>query len=290
MKSYHVCSWSGLIPALWLCLALPAQGATDSVVKFGLTNTPIGGAELEARGNDLVVRGQATGTPGGLTTFPRGTEGAYGVSIHLGQADAGLFVYPYTYGEPPEGSFLVGKAIGQLDGLDDQLISVVGASKQTYGNYSAYVDFSSIGAFLLRYELYNHDRLVVATTNGTDEISILTEYEYSPRANPFWRLADGSIAAVIDFTGAWPVHLPGSDESDSYLEGDRIVIRPLDVQGEVGWVSRVDVTGGGSLSEFVVTDERVGAFQHAHKVLGQSLVNASASSLTLTSLAPASGE
>ena len=236
MKSYHVGSWSGLIPTLWLCLALPANGATESVVAFGLTNTPIGSAVLDPRGNDLVVHGNATGGAGGFTTFPLGLEGAYGVSIELGQADAGVFVYPYTYNsEPYQGSFLVGKAIGQLDGQENQLLSVVAASKEDYGSYVAHVDFSGIGSFLLRYELYVHDRLVIATTNAAGDISILTQSEYSPRANPFWRLPDGSIAAVIEFTGAWNVRLPGLPE-DGYTYGDRIVVRPLDAQGEVGRV------------------------------------------------------
>ena len=292
MKSYPVGSWSGLIPAFWLCLALPASGATEPVVAFGLTNTPIGSALLDLRGNDLVVRDLSYGGGGGapgLTRLPAGLEGAYGVSIQLGQSDAGVFVYPYTYSEPYSGSFLVGKAIGQLDGQENQLLSVVAASKADYGSYVAHVDFSGIGAFLLRYELYDRDRLVVASTNGAGDISILTEYEYSPRANPFWRLPDGSIAAVIEFTAPWVVRLPGISQDAPYTYGDRIVVRPLDVQGEVGRVSRVEVTGGGAMTEFVVTDERLGAFQHAHKALGQSLFNTTADSLTVTSLGQAAG-
>jgi hypothetical protein len=292
MKSHPVGSWSGLIPALWLCLALPANGASEPVVAFGLTNTSIGSAVLESRGNDLVVRdlssGGAAGIPG-FTRFPVGLEGAYGVSIQLGQADAGVFVYPNTYSDPYSGSFLVGKAIGQLDGQENQLLSVVAASKEDYGSYVAHVDFSGIGAFLLRYELYVGDQLVVASTNAASDISILTEYEYAPRANPFWRLPDGGIAAVIEFTGAWVVRLPGTSEKASYTSGDRIVVRPLDAQGEVGRVSRVEVTGGGAMTEFAVTDERLGAFQHAHKALGQSLFHATADSLTLTSLGQATG-
>ena len=293
MKSYPVGSWLRFLPALWLCQAMLASGAQQPLVMFGLTNKPIGSAALEVRGNDMLVRGYATDGLGLAGTRPTGPplglEGAYGVSVQLGHADAGLFVYPYTYGEPYQGSFLVGKAIGQVDGQENQVISVLAASKQDYGIYWALADFSAIGAYQLRYELYEGDRLVSAVTNAIDGIVIYTQYEYSPRGNPFWRLPDGGIAAVIEFSGVWGVRFPGQSEESPTLGGDRIVVRPLDAQGEVGLISRVEVTAGGALTEFVVSDERVGTFQHAHKALGQSLLNASPGQLTITSLAPASG-
>ena len=107
---------------LALATLLPLTGRTQNeLVVFGLTNSPLGTAQLLFKGSNLRVSGSGDISDGAVAastfTIPTGTSlfDYYGVSVQLGEADSGIYFSPYSsylYGS----AIMVGKTYGQVDG------------------------------------------------------------------------------------------------------------------------------------------------------------------------------
>jgi hypothetical protein len=258
-----------LVIAALLSSSSPAALA-QSFRAFGLTNTPLGDAVITFQGATMTVTSDSFSdvAASGAAFLP---AGHFGVAIDLGEADAGIWAYPYHNGYFNDGSFLVGHVFGEVDGQAGRPICTMRARRESEGNHSVEADFSAIGVRMQIFEIYQGGTLVAAATNAGGPAIIQTYSQSSPRANPFWRLRDGSIAAVVELDGAQFIELPGPAQGEY---GDRLLIRAFNPTSEVKFASRVEVTGGGGLGHFLITELRLGVFNHPHLALGSSLLNA----------------
>ena len=267
--------------------------ASDPVVVFGLTNVPIGRAVLIG---NVVTNVSA--------------EGLDGVSILTGEADAGVFAYPDTAGNPTHGDYMLGKAYGKLNGVADQLLCTVQGRKVTgdsgFGVYPVAVDFSALGVTNFLAQVFSRmGGLVAQREIGLVEPILRTDYNgYKiTRVNPFWRTPDGAIAVVLDFPGSTGFELPRDpaepcDDCGPFVPfGHRLVLRALNPTGVVEFVSRVDVTTGTlpeseseGLTTFQMNEMRLGVFGRAHKALGNVALQAQGGSLKIARLDPGAPE
>src|SRR5688572_23642364 len=126
-------------------ISLPA----DPIVVFGLTNVALGEATLIG---NVVTNLSANGLDG--------------VSILLGEADAGVFAYPDTMGNPTGGDYMLGKAYGKLNGVPDQLLCSVRGHKVMqptgFGTYPLTVDFSPLGVTNFLAQVFSANGRLVA--------------------------------------------------------------------------------------------------------------------------------
>lgn len=258
-------------------LLLPKLAWTaESAVFFGLRHTPLGGAVLSTDNGNLRVT-----PPGDEEAGP----GEFGVSIHLGEADSGLFGYLDTTSSfQNDGNYMVGRAYGRLNGQADQFLCSLRANTIGYGGtYEIEADFSPLGAASFTYEVFDGTRRVASVSGRTRCLAINTYSEFGPWANPFCRLPDGSVAAIIQLSAVRSIRLPGAIEDD-WVVGDRILILPENTSAVVDFVSRLDATAGGGEDEMVISQERLGMFQHGHRALGQSILQATNGVLTVARL------
>src|SRR5688572_1174701 len=93
-----------------LGLLAPVHLMAQPVVALGLTNTPLGQATLYDY-DYLFVQGLSE-------------EGNDGVSVHLGEADSGMWFWPAT-GPVVEGNFMRAEAFGRLNGTNDLRLAIV---------------------------------------------------------------------------------------------------------------------------------------------------------------------
>ena len=232
------------------------------VLAFGLTNFPIHQANIAFEGSLFVSN--------------LGYDGNDGVSMRLGEADSGLFIYPYA---PVQynydaGWLMVGKAYGSLDGVTNSLLSTIRATKPYYEVYPVEVDFSSLGASSLTFQVSSQHVLVAEVTNSgpVGSLTINSGSYLGPRANPLWRGPDGSIGAVIDLniSEAYRFSITGPFDQvpDDGIQGDHIFIRANNPTGTVDFVSRMDILEGGGLFDFSVLNARLGMFGRGHQIIG----------------------
>jgi len=265
------------------CLQLESPVSAQPFVAFGLTNRPIGDATITFENRAMVVT-----APGGVgydASFSAAnagvlSEGDWGVSIQLGEADAGIFVYPYHHGYVNDGNFMVGRVLGDIDDQADAHVCSVRARRQSEGNHSVVVDFTPIGAHTQVFEVFSGEQLVRRHTNDGGAAIIHTYSQSGPRVNPFWRLRDGSIAVVVELSESESMTLP-NDVEDAQAWGDRLIIQAVDPARDVRFVTRVDVTGGGGLDHFLITEMRLGVLNHPHIALDSTLLNAVDGKLTV---------
>jgi hypothetical protein len=107
-------------------LAWTGSGA-QTVVLHGLTNVTIGSTIY---GSNYY----------GKNIFYNLTNANDGVSIHLGEADSGVFVYPVTDGDPPPGSFMAGEVYGSVNGEMDRLICKMRCHEEQDGIHPVQID------------------------------------------------------------------------------------------------------------------------------------------------------
>ncbi len=270
--------WIGILSLL---LVLPdAARAADPLVAYGLRHIPFEGSMLTVDEGPLVVT-------------PAEEGDGMGVSIDLGEADCGVFVFLDTSGSlREEGHYLSSYAYGRVNGVPDQLICSLGASLISWADslVELTADFSPImGESPCVYELFRGTNLVAAATSWGGSIIMNTYGESAPRANPFWKLPDGSVAAEIRFSWPQSILLPGCDGEEGgcgYAEGDRILIRPQNASAVVDFASRVDVMAGGGETSIILTRERLGVFNHSHMALGDPLMDAGNGVLTISPRRP----
>jgi hypothetical protein len=140
------------------------------------------------------------------------------------------------------------------------------------GNYEIQADFTPLGSSTVTYEVYSGAELVSTVSGASAPLGLYTEGESGPRANPFWKLPDGSVVAVVQLSGQRSIRLPGAQEQ--YVTGDRILIRAENTTAVVDFASRLDVWGSGGEDQINITQERLGVFNHPHKALGDSVMDA----------------
>jgi hypothetical protein len=249
----------------------------QDVVVFGLTNRALGGATIEAAGEDsshLYVNG----------TDPSGNDGA---SIRLGQADSGVFIYPYASisGSYDDRWYMRGSAFGRVNGVDDMPVSRMRARKPYYEVYPVEVDLSPLNPASVTWQVWSSNTLVLET-NVPEAIAEFTVYSAStlgPRANPFWRMPDGSVGALIEFTEPVTENATIIGPFGEYSGADRIFARANSPSNVVDYVSRVDVVVGGGIYGYEVLDERPGVFRRGHRILGPGVLLPSIGRLQVTS-------
>src|SRR5687768_12033219 len=93
MKTSFRSAAARFVAVVWLGLA-PASWSAEPFVVFGLTNTPIGEPGIRFQNGELVVRSSDYGDDGYSGSSTGIPSDDYGVSIHLGEADSGVWVYP----------------------------------------------------------------------------------------------------------------------------------------------------------------------------------------------------
>jgi hypothetical protein len=250
-----------------LPLALKAELTNGPVVALGLTNVPIGQSRLDV-------------IEGGILYVDEPELG--GVSVLLGEADAGVFLYPltgYVYG----GDRMEGNAYGRTGGVTNRLISSIrGIHDGLEASGTLTVDFSALGA--TRLSVFVDSLFLGWISNSTVPIVIYGNGE-GCRANPWWRQPDGSFGAILELANsAGRITIPLSGVEPLELDhGATIFVRPDDPTNSVDYVSRVDVTATG-LSSFCLTDARVGVFHQKHKALGQATLYPSGGRLVVGNL------
>jgi hypothetical protein len=296
----------GLIAILitWSPMTASAEPTNGPLTALGLFNVPIGSATtLEIVDNGVLFVGN--------------TEDGAGVSVQLGEADSGIFLYPLT-GYLYEGDAMEGKAYGRVSGATNQFISSVRGRHNGNQSATVTVDFTRLGA--TRLSVFVGTTLLGRISNSIASIWVQGN-GYGCRANPWWRLPDGSFGALIELAeaGSWasipelkidepvvetpttpriiprPITTPipsatipptteppivTSGYGGGTVSGTCLFIRPDDPTNSVEFVSRVDVTSF-SLGSFCLTDARLGVFYQRHKALGQATLHAEGGQLTL---------
>jgi len=221
-------------------------------------------------------------------------QDGFGLTVHLGEAESGLFAYPDDADAVLEvesafsGYLLKGYAYGSVDGVTNRPISSLSATRAGWGQYIMKPDFSAIGATSYTYELFSAGIRTLYVTNREPWCGLSTydiEPGVPPRANPFWRLPDG-VGAVIE--------LPGVTRFYTYNGasgvGERLVLRAEGATSRVDYVSHVDIVGSDGLPRFSIEDERIGMFGLAHRALGSVTFSAKKQELTLVDFSPTAGQ
>jgi len=253
----------------WLPLVARADATNGPVVALGFTNTPIGETSLE------VIEGGVL--------FVHDTSAGGGVSVELGEAGSGVFLFPltgYLYG----GETMIGRAYGRVNGVTNQFISSVQGIHNGNGTATVTVDFSAVGA--TRSSVFVDGYLIGQVTNSVVSV-VVDGYGYDSQANPWSRLPDGSAGAVVQLATGGSFALPTDappPEPNAVLQGvtttpgsgagwgTRLFVRPDDPTNSVEHVARVEVTSTG-LGSFCLTDARLEVFHLRHKALGTATLS-----------------
>jgi len=255
------------LAAAWLPWGVFAADPTNGPLKaLGLTNVPLGNSTLELVDNGvLFVHDSIDG----------------GVSVLLGEAEAGVFLYPLT-GDAYEGYWMEGKAYGRFAGVTNQLVSTVRGDHVGNSRGTVTVNFSALGA--TRLSVFVDSTFIGRISNSVAVIDVQGNAQ-GCRANPWWRLPDGSFGAMVELAySAWLISVALAPDHPVDLEAGRtLFIRPDDPTNSVEFISSVDVTAGG-FGSFCLTDARVGMFYHGHKALGQATLSAVTNRLVVGNL------
>jgi hypothetical protein len=221
-----------------------------------------------------------------LSVLPieRSTTNLYGVSVLLGEADSGVFM---NIGAPVAESsdplwFLEARAYGRFSSGGDGLISTSRGRKPDYNYYPVEVDLSALSpaSVTVQYLCGATVQFEETTPGSFGYFSVGDRFYYpTPRFNPFWRMPDGSVGALLELIQEPPCASGG-------YSFDRIFVRANRPSRQVDFISRVDMIGGGGLQSFSLGDEALGMFNRPHRALGPVLFNAANRRLTVTPLEP----
>lgn len=246
--------------SLWV-FPVAESDAASAITAFGLTNRPINSATLVVSEEDREVRAM------GLASL-----GYRGLRVQLGQAESGLYFSPFTRVPIEDGYFMSGHAYGRSAGLERRLSSVY-CERKEWATFPIYIDFLPLGTLSKTVLVFVDDTFAgeETYTNGVITVSSSNSDSLGPRVNPLWRAPDGSVGVLIEFTqSAPPVYLP----SGRYTYANRLFVRANHPLFDVDYVSRVDIYGGGGLSEFSGRDELLGMFGRPHRGLGGAVFTA----------------
>lgn len=260
---------SALIP---LIVPVPLAQAAESAVNFGLVNRSILGATLLPDAESDILR------VSNLSSL-----GYQGISVQLGEADAGFAFTPYKEQSLQDGQFMAGHAYGLVGGVNRRVSSVY-CRREAYATYPFAVDLLPLGSPLVTIEVYSGQILVARKRHTPGKITISTDsYGYTgARVNPFWRMPDGGVGVLLESPySSIDAYLP----DDRRVVGSRIFFRAETPLFNVRHLSRVDIFAGGpDIAEFVASDERPGFFGRLHRGLGDVIFKARDSRLKLDGL------
>ncbi len=262
----------------------PPRLELQAEIIFGLTHRALGGGILET--DSEYYRGLLVHNPQ--------NGNSYGVSVSLGEADSGIFIYPDgEWGNFNTEWFLSGAAYGRLNGRDQGLISTLRVTKPYYEVYPVEIDLSGLKPESLTFLLFSDRTLVAESTvpGASSSFTVYTQPHLAPRGNPFWRMSDGSVGALIEFTvdyladGTSPY--PSFSLSGPWGEevrANRIFVRANNPAQRVDYINQVDITASPELGSIQVVEERLGALNHANRALGPVVMEAADGRLNITAL------
>jgi hypothetical protein len=237
-----------------------------SEVVFGLVHVPIKDTTLNV-------------ADGSYVGFQAGTNSSFGASVLLGEVDSGLFIAPDAgvWGYADSSWSVQGQVYGRLRDGSNALVSTVTAAKPNIEVYPVTVDFSPLGAASLTFQYSsNHVLLNEETIDGPAGTFTVNSARYlGPRINPFWRMPDGTIGVLLEFTEP--------RNSDPWSRGpdyDRVFVRVNAPTQEVDHISRIDVLGGG-LESFSFLDEWLGMFRNRHRIIANGVFQGANRTLTI---------
>ena len=261
-----------------------AARADEPVRAFGLEFTVISNAVIATDSEFAALRVSQTNPPdcdGSIiidTNEVAGTNYPFGVSVHLGEAQSGVYIYPADAGCRADNMSMWADAYGSVNDETNRLISSIKGTRVYWGYYRVKVDFTSLGATGYTYQVWSHGTKMMHVTNHgpCSSISTYNIEDRDPRANPFY-LTESGPAALIEFPYGTQFML--EDESRT-TAGDRILIIAEGVTNQVDYVSRVDVFGSENLPAFAINSARIGMFGLPHAALGDANFIASSGRLT----------
>ena len=258
---------------LALLLAATTTQAQESLRAFGLEFTVVSNAVLTIQDSYpalkvIQVGGPECGQDGGTNDLE---DLPFGVSVHLGEAQSGVYVYPDAECRDDYRS-MWGNAFGNVNGETNRLISSIKGTRLAWGEYQVEVDLTPLGATSYTYQVWSHGLLTLHATNqgARSFINTINIEDYDPRVNPIL-LTDTGPGALIEFPDGTQFVLSGDDStgaSGASGVGDRIFIIAEGATNHVSYVSRVDVFGSANLPSFNINDVRIGMFGRPHKALG----------------------
>lgn len=251
-----------------------------AVVAFGLTNALLGEAYLINQ----------SGGDGQLLVVASDYQGADGLAIYTGEAESGVFIVPTAnvWGSYDEAWFMEEHTYGSVDGQVNRPIGSIRATKPYYENYPVDFDFSALNPASLTVQYFNFGMLTHESTTEGGRLSLCfcSSANLGPRVNPFWRMPDGSVGALVELTEANNADIVASVTSSTgeVPLGDRVFVRVNNPTSRVDFVSRADIFIGGGLDRFGIADERLGVFQKAHRAIGNVTMHAKTNRLTVRML------
>src|SRR5688572_30133655 len=234
---------------LTLATSLPAA---DPVIGHGLTNFAIGDAQVNP--NYDYGTYQVTGL---------GSNGLDGVSIRVGEPDAGVFLTPYT-SYVQDGDFMIAKSYGHLNGTNDALMVAIQGGRASDTTYPLRFDFSPLAPESVTYQIFANGTLQREFTRGNPIVTIQWGQFVLPTLNPLVRRSDGSLGMSLVMSQPITFVFPEILRS---AYGDELFIRLNNPAHQPGLVSRVDVFGGGRLYDLSFQEIALGVFGRKHRSL-----------------------
>ena len=279
----------------------PPLPPPSSLIAFGFTNIALGGAILSdssppADDAILPASSEPSSSVAGSAVFASDllSDGSRGMAVLLGEADSGIFFYPHapvSWGNFDPANFMLGKAFGRMNGTDDLLLGAMQGRKTYYETYPVEIDLSPLSPQSLTIQVFLQGILQteLEVNDTATRVVFNASVNPGPRANPFWRMPDGSVGALIDLTSfvspdEWSrmgIGLPGIEDD---VVGDRVFIRANNPANHVDFVSRFEVYGGGGLPSFWMLDAQLGMFKLPHRIAGSSVFGAADGALTIQNL------
>jgi hypothetical protein len=257
------------------CLGCSSLLAADEAFTFGLRHTLITNAMFSTDIDDpLSVFNTGFTDDGTNYVF-----GIFGASVHLGAADAGVFVSVNC--DRQDGWSLEGTSFGTVNGVTNAPIGSIMGTRNGFGHYDVHMDFSSIGATGYTYQILFHDLKTLEVTNaGPDSVVDAGGLgPPPPRVNPIW-INGGRVGVVIDFGNSLSeFNVPGF-----HAYGSKMIILAENPTNTIEHVSRVDLVGRGGLPLFTIENERLNKFGLYHQALGKVRFNAAAAQLTVSNI------
>ena len=235
-----------------LTFASPIGLRAEPLLAYGVTNVAIGDAELNFYDY------------GAYTVNSLRSNGVDGVSIHVGEPDSGVFFSPSTsYLE--DGNYMVAKTYGQLNGTNNALLATIQGGRASRAVYPLSLDYSALAPQSVTYQIFYGRTLVREFTRGTPMVVVDYGSWGYPTVNPLtYRSGDGAFGTML--TMSQPVQFVFPELLTSAF-GDQLFIRLNNPANPPGPLSRLDILGGGRLSDFTFNDIALGIFGRPHQAL-----------------------
>lgn len=245
--SVRVWRWAAI---LLIFLSSPRFAFADPVIAYGVTNVPIGNAELS------VYPYYGTYSVNSL-----GSNGTDGVSVYLGEPDTGAFFSPMT-SYLQDGNYMVAKAYGSLDGTNNSLLATVQGGRASPQLYPLSFDYSPLAPQSVTYQIFAGGILTREFTRGTPMVEVTYGYGTYPTVNALMRRTDGTLGTQLRLSQSAAFVFP---ELLTSAYGDELFIRVNNPGKLPGPVSRLDIFGGGALYDFSFNDLSLGVFGRPHQ-------------------------